>query len=160
MAYSITRLGQGALLAKIDIKSAYWNVPIHPDDRWLMGMSWEGALYIDTTLPFGLKSAPKIFTGGCSQVDYKTSWSQFRNSLPRRFFGDRRTQHFRGFHCSTMIDVFHRLGFPIAIEKLEGPTPRLEFLGDSRAMEVRLSLAKLCELQTIIHLGRVAREGN
>ena len=53
-----------------------------------------------------------------------------------------------------MIDVFHRLGFPIAIEKLEGPTPRLEFLGfelDSQDMEVRLSLAKLRELQTIIH---------
>ena len=32
---SITRLGQGALLAKVDIKSAYRNVPIHPEDRWL-----------------------------------------------------------------------------------------------------------------------------
>ena len=33
--------GQGALLAKIDICSAYRTVPVHPDDRWLMGMSWE-----------------------------------------------------------------------------------------------------------------------
>ena len=34
--------GRGALMAKVDVKSAYRNVPIHPDDRWLMGMLWEG----------------------------------------------------------------------------------------------------------------------
>ena len=37
-------------------------VPVHPNDRWLLGMQWEGALYIDKTLPFGLRSAPKLFT--------------------------------------------------------------------------------------------------
>jgi len=35
---------------------------VHPDDRWLFGMSWEGAVYVDITLPFGLRSSPKIFT--------------------------------------------------------------------------------------------------
>ena len=30
--------GKGALLAKVDVKSAYRNIPVHPDDRWLMGM--------------------------------------------------------------------------------------------------------------------------
>ena len=58
---SIIQVGQGALLVKVDIKSAYRNVPIHPEDRWLMGMSWEGALYIDTTLPFGLHA---VFSPG------------------------------------------------------------------------------------------------
>ena len=52
--------GRGALMAKVDAKSAYRNVPVHPDDRWLMGMMWDGALYVDTALPFGLRSAPKI----------------------------------------------------------------------------------------------------
>ena len=60
-ADGIVRLGMGALLAKIDIKSAYRNVPIHPDDRWLMGMYWDDAPYVDTALPFGLRSALKIF---------------------------------------------------------------------------------------------------
>ena len=41
-AKGIVARGRGALLAKVDIKSAYRNVPIHPDDRWLMGMLWEG----------------------------------------------------------------------------------------------------------------------
>ena len=61
-AEKILVLGRGALLAKLDIKSAYRTVPVvHPDDRGLLAMSWEGCWYIDTMLPFGLRSAPKIF---------------------------------------------------------------------------------------------------
>ncbi len=46
----------------MDIKSAYRIVPIHPNDRWLLGMTWEGRVFVDATLPLGLRSAPKIFT--------------------------------------------------------------------------------------------------
>ena len=58
----IVRRGRGTQLAKLDIKSAYRNVPIHPDDRWLLGMNWRRALFVDSVLPFGLCSAPIIFT--------------------------------------------------------------------------------------------------
>ena len=34
---------------------------MHPDDRLLLGMRWKGKLYVDTALPFGLHSAPKLF---------------------------------------------------------------------------------------------------
>ena len=34
---------------------------MHPDDRLLLGMKWQEELYIDTALPFGLRSAPKLF---------------------------------------------------------------------------------------------------
>ena len=33
------QLGKGALLAKLDIQHAYRIVPVHPDDRHLLGMS-------------------------------------------------------------------------------------------------------------------------
>ena len=55
-------LGRGAELAKMDIKQAYRNMPVHPSDRYLLGMSWDGSLYVDATLPFGLRSAPLIFS--------------------------------------------------------------------------------------------------
>ena len=41
--------GQGALLAKVDFRSAYRTVLVYLDNRWLMGMSWQGSLFIDTT---------------------------------------------------------------------------------------------------------------
>lgn len=28
--------------AQLDIRSAYRIVPVHPEDRWLLGMMWEG----------------------------------------------------------------------------------------------------------------------
>ena len=58
----ITRLGRGAWLAKFDIESAYRLVPVHPQDRLLLGVSWKGHVYVDGALPFGLRSAPKLFT--------------------------------------------------------------------------------------------------
>ena len=75
--------GKGAELAKLDIVSTYRIVPVHPDDCPQLGMKWKGSLYIDTVLPFGLRSAPKVFTaiadglewilqdrGGCDSVHY------------------------------------------------------------------------------------------
>ena len=61
-AEAIVSKGKGTYLAKVDIQSAYRIVPVHPEDRPLLGMSWEGSLYFDAVLPFGLCSAPKIFT--------------------------------------------------------------------------------------------------
>ena len=54
-------LGTGCLLAKIDIESAFRNIPVHPHDRHLLGMRWNDELFIKTVLPFGLRSAPKNF---------------------------------------------------------------------------------------------------
>ena len=45
----------------MDIKHAFRNVPIHSEDRPLLGMAWKGEIFIDKVLPFGLRSAPLIF---------------------------------------------------------------------------------------------------
>ena len=55
-------VGKGALMAKVDIQSAYRLVPVHPSDQLLLGVRWYDACYVDGMLPFGLRSAPKIFT--------------------------------------------------------------------------------------------------
>jgi hypothetical protein len=62
VATAAMRLGKGALLAKLDIKSAYRLVPVHPNDRHLLVVEWGTGCYVDEMLPFGLRSAPKIFT--------------------------------------------------------------------------------------------------
>ena len=57
----IPDLGKNALLAKLDIKQAYQMVPVHPQHWSLLGMEWDEYVYIDKTLPFGLRSAPIVF---------------------------------------------------------------------------------------------------
>ena len=61
VAKEVAQLGRGANLAKVDIKSAYRIVPVNPEDRMLLGMQWKGKTFLDTRLPFGLRSAPIIF---------------------------------------------------------------------------------------------------
>ena len=51
------------MLAKVDIKSAYRVVAVH-------GMRWEGALFVDTVLSFGLKSEPKLFTAVADAAEW------------------------------------------------------------------------------------------
>lgn len=56
----IFNLGPGSLLAKIDIKNAFWLLPVHAANRHQL-MKWDNGIYIDTCLSFGLRSAPKLF---------------------------------------------------------------------------------------------------
>ena len=62
---AIQAFGPSTLLAKINIKSAFRLLPVHPTDRYLLGMRW----YLDCCLPFGLRSAPKLLTS------WQTCWS-------------------------------------------------------------------------------------
>ena len=57
----ITELGPGTELAKIDVKGAFCLIPVNPLDCNLLAMEWKGGIYIDTCLPFGLHSTPKLF---------------------------------------------------------------------------------------------------
>ena len=42
----IIKAGRGALMGKVDIKSAYHIIPVHPSDRHLLGMFWQNGFYI------------------------------------------------------------------------------------------------------------------
>lgn len=57
----LVTLGPGALMAKADLKSAFHMIPVHRADWELLGMFWQGHYYVDTRLPFSLRSAPYLF---------------------------------------------------------------------------------------------------
>ena len=38
IAKTVVRLGRGTLLAKVNIRNAYRNIPVHPDDRSRLGI--------------------------------------------------------------------------------------------------------------------------
>ena len=60
-AWKICEQGAGAMMAKLDVQSAYRHIPVHLDDRHLLGISCKGKVYLDRALPFGLRSAPRYF---------------------------------------------------------------------------------------------------
>ena len=54
----ILQEGKGAFLVKADLKEAYRMIPVHPHDQLLLGVEWDGAIFTDMALPFGLRLAP------------------------------------------------------------------------------------------------------
>ena len=57
----IKKSGSGCVLSKVDIKSAFKIIPIHPSDHNLLGLSWDNMYYYDKTLPMGCRSSCAIF---------------------------------------------------------------------------------------------------
>ena len=149
----IQKLGQGTLLAKLDVQAAYRTVPVHPEDRHLLGMVWKGSIYVDTTLPFGLRSAPKIFNSVADALEWVM-----------RARGVRNVAHYlddyilmgspRSTECAEDLEkaltVCRELGVPVASHKCVGPLTCITFLGievDTVALELRLPGEKLEKLR-------------
>ena len=72
---------RGALMAKTDLLSAYRQVHIHNADSALLGLEWEGRTYIDTALPFCLRSAPKLFSAVAESLAWALECEGIQNSL-------------------------------------------------------------------------------
>ena len=49
----VQELGQGCLLGKSDIKSAFRLLPVNPDDFELLGFKFKDKFYFDKCMPFG-----------------------------------------------------------------------------------------------------------
>ena len=49
-------------MCKLDLKDAYLSVPINADHRKFLQFQWEGIVYHYKALPFGLATAPRVFT--------------------------------------------------------------------------------------------------
>ena len=49
-------------MVSLDLKDAYFQVPIHPRSHRYMRFVWQGTIYQFQVLCFGLASAPQVFT--------------------------------------------------------------------------------------------------
>ena len=152
----LQQLGPGALMAKMDVQRAYRNIPVAPDDRRLLGFQWQSQVYIDKALPFGLRSAPLIF----SAVADTLLWIMTRRGVAWAIHyvddfltmgGSQSDECHR--NMALMHDTCAQAGLPLEPSKTQGPVSKLTFLGielDSTAMEIRLPDEKLAQTINII----------
>ncbi len=156
VAEKVLELGRGALVAKFDLKSAYRNVPVHPDDRWLLGMIWEDQLFVDAVLPFGLRSAPKIFNAVADALAYvirKRGVKWLDHYLDDYVIVGPAGSDQCGRDLRMALETCDEVGFPVAAEKTVGPATRVPLLGieiDSDELELRLPESKLGKLKSMI----------
>ena len=94
VAMDIARLGKGTLMAKADIEEAYRLIPVHPEDTHLLAIHWDNQIYVDAALPFGLRSAPLIFTAVADGLDWilQQNGISYSPSLLRRLHSNRASQ--------------------------------------------------------------------
>lgn len=59
---AITLMTSDCWFASIDLKDAYYSIPIHNADKKYLRFIWNETCYQFCCLPFGLSSAPRVFT--------------------------------------------------------------------------------------------------
>jgi hypothetical protein len=153
---AIRRMGRGCFLIKLDVEAAYKQVPVRFEDWCLLIFKWMDMYYIDITLPMGLKPSCMI-------------WEYYATALEwifKRCLGIEVVVHYIDDFLFVVklketgvaqlrraLQICERLGLPMAVEKTEGPTTRLTFLGieiDTEAMMIRLPEEQLLKLNQLL----------
>ena len=152
----VSVLGPGTLMAKIDIKSAFRLLPVHMADRHLLQMKWDNFIFIDTCLPFGLRSAPKLFNILADLLQWiaqRQGVSHIMHYLDDSLLLGSSGSNECRTNLNTIIRCCETLGIPLALEKVEGPSTSLSFLGiviDTKHMQLRLPHDKLLRIKEMI----------
>ena len=55
-------LKKGYYMAKLDLTEAYWSIPVSVRSQPYLRFRWKNRVFQFLVLPFGLSSAPRIFT--------------------------------------------------------------------------------------------------
>lgn len=156
----VRHAGKGCHMSKLDIGSAYRNIPVQPADWPLLGFEWNHLFYWDTVLPFGL---------GSSSLLFETPALAARHILNVRVHQSKTDQYADDFFqvtpashgiqiarqsLSQSISILHdELGLPVPADKVEGPNTQLTVLGlllDSNSMSICLDPIRLADMRTLV----------
>ena len=156
LVQEVLRRGRDTEMAKTDVSQAYRNVPVHPEDRGLLGMEWQGRVLVDGTLPFGLRSAPLLF----SALGDAIQWAVVQQGATwvKHYIDDFVTVGQAGTgecrrNLSALKGLCDRVGMPLDESKEEGPATVLTFLGievDSAQQIIRLPDGKLEAMRAML----------
>ncbi|KAJ1202912.1 hypothetical protein NDU88_006707 [Pleurodeles waltl] len=131
LAQVLSALDQGDWMVALDLQDAYFHIPILPSHRHYLRFKVGHEHFQFTVLPFGLTSAPRVFTkvmavvaahlhrSGISVFPYLDDWL-LKAPTPQALVT----------HLQTMADLLHSLGFTINVPKSHlTPSQKLSFIG-------------------------------
>ena len=146
-------LQEGDWMVKLDLKDAYFSVLIHQEHRQYLQISWKGMIYQFNCLPFGLSSAPRVFTKTMRPV---IAWLRQLGCRIITYIDDNlimaSTEEQARCLAETAVALLEALGFVINRPKsILQPCQELQFLGfviNSKKMTIRVPPEKLSKIQT------------
>jgi len=145
-------LRKGDYMMKLDLKDAYYAVPIHPESRKYLRFQFKGTIYEFRCLPFGLSLAPRVFIRILRPIVAKLRSEGIRTVI---YLDDLLLIHHQKDTLSKNFLYVRRLssslGFIVKLEKCSPePTRRLVFLGavlDTTCMSVALPEEQISRMQ-------------
>ena len=129
----LSSIQRGDYAFKIDLQDAYFHVPIHPSSRKYLRFAFENRVYQFQVLPFGLNTAPQVFTPlghtvtgylhrqGISVIPYLDNWL-IHHPDPKVLLR----------HQAQLMNTLDLVGFVLNRKKSElDLTQDIQFLGNS-----------------------------
>ena len=122
---------EGDFLAYVDLKDAYFQIPVHRSSRkWLRFMS-DGTVHQFKVLCFGLSTAPQVFTRVFAGV---LAWANSRGIRLLRYLDNwlilASSETRARQHVQELLSLCHSLGIVINEEKTDlVPSQSVEYLG-------------------------------
>ncbi len=152
LATAIALMRPNCYMASVDLKDAYYSIPIHPQSRKYLRFLWQGQLYQFTCLPNGLSEAPRKFT---KLLKIPFSHLRKRGFLNCPYLDDSYLQAQNSAACADNVQqtiaVLDNLGFTVHPTKsVLVPCQILVFLGfvlNSITMTVKLTDEKAHKLE-------------
>jgi len=147
-------------MASIDLKDAYLSVAIEEEHRKYLRFVWADQMYEFQCLPFGLSSAPRVFTKLLRPVVGHLRRQGIRLVI---FLDDMlvlaQSKEDLETQMDQIIQLFSLLGFSINHDKSQlNPTQQIQFLGfivDSQDLMIRLTQEKT---EQLVETCRIVRE--
>jgi hypothetical protein len=154
----IRTLGKGTLLAKLDLEDAFNHVLVRPEDWDLLGLTWDNVLtngdvhtdyYVSMVLPFGLRSAPKLFSEfalATKLIMYRNGVTYADNYLDDYITAGPADTNVCAHNLAVMLNTCSDVGFAVNPAKVVQPSTEMEFLGiiiDTDKLELRISQERL-----------------
>ena len=145
-------LRAGDWMVKVDLKDAYFTIPVHPQHQQYLRFTVDGNCYQFSCLPFGLSCAPWTFTKIMKPLmGLLRAWGiriviYIDNMLILSEFREAAAQH-----LEVLIFLLEALGFIVNKEKsILCPSQELEFLGlsvDSQSLQLKLPIEKMKQIR-------------
>ena len=145
---------EGDFLASLDLKDAYFQIPIHQSSRKLLRFMSEGTVYQFRVLCFGLSTAPQIFTRVFAAV---SAWVHSHGIRLLRYLDDwlvlSSSEREARQAVQSLLSLCHTLGIVINEKKSDLlPSQTAKYLGmtiDTEAGKVFPSLARVKKFLTV-----------
>lgn len=153
------------LMAKADLKHAFRLIPVRQDQWWLLGFRWHGLYYHDMTLPFGCRSACRLFNDLaevlCQALSHHSSNPHVFHYLDDFFFFSPAASSLCASTYQTFLSICETCGVPLSREKCCPPTTRMELLGcvlDTECLTISLPEHKVQDIILCLQSVRQSRK--